>query len=65
MFSGCGRSCGRGAGRLRQFLVFAETDGLRRAVLGDREILRGQAFDGVPFLVLHHHRLHHQLRADA
>ena len=52
-----GWSGGRGALSLRQFLVFAETDCLRHAVLGHSEILRRQALNGVPFLVLDHHRL--------
>ena len=43
--------------------MFAETDGLRHAVLGNGEILRAQAFNGVAFLVFYDDRLHHKLSA--
>jgi hypothetical protein len=64
--TGCtlGKSDGRPAatGRnLVQLLEFAKADGLRRAVFRNREIFRGQPFDGLAIFVLDRHRLHHQL----
>ena len=51
------------AGRdLVQLLEFAEADGLRHAVLGDREVLGRQPFDRLAVLVLHGDGLDHQLR---
>ena len=48
--------------RLVQLLEFAEADGLRHSVLGNREILGRQPLHRLPVLVLHRHRLNHQLR---
>ncbi len=66
------RGYSRGAGGVPQgaalgvsgsFWYSQETDGLRHAVFGDREILGGQAFDGIAVLVLDHDGLDDQLRA--
>ena len=59
-----GRRCRR-FGRLHhlvQLLEFAEADGLRHAVFGNREIFRRQPLYRLAVLVLHRHRLDHQLR---
>jgi hypothetical protein len=59
-----GRRGGGSHGRLgSRFhgLVFAETDGLRRAVFGDGEVLGGQAFDGLAVLVFDRDCLDNQL----
>ena len=58
---GCGRQ-----GRLHgigQFLIFEELDGLRLAVFGHREVLRGESFDGLAALIVDGYILDHQLRA--
>ena len=47
---------------LVQVLKLAEADGLRHAVLGDGEILGGQALDGIAVLVLDSDCLDDQLR---
>ena len=49
---------GRGAWCLWQVLMVEETNRLRHAVLGNREVLSGQAFDRAAFLVCYHYRFH-------
>src|ERR1700674_1201792 len=53
-----------GTWSLWKFLLFTETNRLGHSVLGDKEVLRAQAFDRIPFLVFDHHRLDDQLTAD-
>ena len=49
----------------RQTLILDERDVLRLAVLGDHEVLGGQAFDRLAVLVLDEHRLDDQPRGGA
>ena len=48
---------------LGYLLKFEEADGLLGPVFGDREIFRGQSFDGLAALVFHIYRFDHQLAA--